>query len=76
MNNYIKSILILIALFFLNNIDVLAGGPPGPPAGGGPPSGCWPPSACIPIDGGLGFLLAAGAAYGAKMINDIKKKTD
>lgn len=39
------------------------GGPPGGPAGGGPP--CWPPP-CVPIDGGISFLLAIGAAYGAK----------
>jgi hypothetical protein len=40
----------------------------GPPAG---PS-CWPPP-CIPIDGGVGFLIAAGIAYGVKKINDIHK---
>lgn len=28
----------------------------------------------IPIDGGLGFLLAAGMAYGAKKLNDKRKK--
>ncbi len=40
----------------------------------GPPIGpsCWPPP-CIPIDGGLGFLIAAGIAYGVKKINDIHK---
>ena len=48
-----------------------AGGPPGgsPPAGsppaGGPP--CWAPP-CVPIDGGIGILLAAGAFVGARKI--------
>ncbi len=42
----------------------------GPPVGGTPP--CWPPP-CIPIDGGLGFLLVAGAAFGAKKVMDLKK---
>jgi hypothetical protein len=34
-----------------------------PPIGGAPP--CWPPP-CIPIDGGLGLLIAAGALLGGK----------
>ncbi len=36
--------------------------------GGGP--SCWPPSACsaVPIDGGIGLLMAAGALYGAKRL--------
>jgi len=48
-----------------------AGGPPGgsPPAGsppaGGPP--CWAPP-CVPIDGGIGILLAAGAFVGVRKI--------
>lgn len=39
------------------------------PGGGGGPS-CWPPSACssVPIDGGIGLLMAAGALYGAKRL--------
>jgi hypothetical protein len=40
-----------------------------PTAGTGGVSGtgasCWPPP-CIPIDGGIGFLLAAGLAFGGK----------
>lgn len=48
---------------------VLAAGPPGPPGGGGDPP-CWPPP-CVPIDGGIGFLLAAGLAYGAKKTHEI-----
>ena len=30
-------------------------------------AGCWPPP-CIPIDGGIGLLLAAGVAFGSKKI--------
>jgi len=48
-----------------------AGG--GPPAGSGPGGGCFP--ACIPIDGGLGFLIAAGVALalGGKKLFGSKK---
>jgi hypothetical protein len=28
----------------------------------------------IPVDGGAGLLLAAGALYGAKKVRDMKKK--
>lgn len=38
------------------------GGPQGPPGGG------------VPVDGGLVFLLAAGAGYGAKKAYDYRKK--
>ncbi len=67
---YILLTLVLILGFSLIN-DVLASGAPGPPGGGGAP--CWPPSTCIPIDGGLSFLLVAGAAYGAKKIYGVAK---
>lgn len=66
--------IVLLAVFFIFNIDLFAAGPPGPPnGGGGPPAGCWPPSSCIPLDGGLSFLVAAGIAYGAKKAYDNKK---
>lgn len=76
MNKNLKLVVVLLGLFFLSNLELIAAGPPGPPGGGGggPPGGCWPPSTCIPIDGGLSFLLLAGAAYGAKKIHDISKK--
>ena len=48
-----------------------AAGPPNPP-GGDPP--CWP-APCIPIDGGIGFLIAAGLAYGGKKAYDSFKDT-
>lgn len=44
--------------------------PPG--SASSPP--CWPPP-CIPIDGGVGFLAAAGLALGAKFLFDKKNKT-
>ncbi len=37
----------------------------------GPPFGDPCP---IPIDGGVGFLIAAGLVYGGKKANDLKKK--
>ena len=33
-----------------------------------------PPPAMIPVDGGVGFLLAAGAAYGVKKLKDFRDK--
>lgn len=62
-------IVLALPLFF----DYLMAQPPGgPPPGGGPTTGspppdCWTPD-CIPVDGGLGFLIAAGAALGGRKI--------
>ncbi len=44
----------------------------GQPAGGGPPGGpngppCWPPP-CVPIDGGIGVLIAIASFIGIKKI--------
>jgi hypothetical protein len=40
------------------------------PGGGTSTPSCWPPSACtsVPVDGGIAFLMAAGALYGAKRL--------
>ncbi|WP_157454266.1 PID-CTERM protein-sorting domain-containing protein [Crocinitomix catalasitica] len=61
-----------LAVFFLASNVMLFAQPPGgtPPGGGGttgdaPP--CWTPE-CVPIDGGIGFLIAAGAAIGVKKL--------
>lgn len=66
----IKKIIIIfllsIGLYYKSNAA------PPPPPGGGP--GCWPPP-CVPIDGGIGLLIAAGVAYGAKKIISSKKNT-
>ena len=72
-----KKTVLGIALFgalFVSGI-CMAGNPPPPPGGGGggsdPP--CWPPP-CIPIDGGIGILVAAGIAYGGKKALDRQGK--
>lgn len=62
-NKYILVISILLLISIVSFAQPAGGGPPGGPAGGGPP--CWPPP-CLPVDGGISFLLAIGAAYGAK----------
>lgn len=68
-------------LLFIVTCEFMAftqGGPPGgPPPGGQVPTGtgppCWDPN-CVPIDGGVGFLIAAGAVLGVKKIRDYKKQ--
>jgi hypothetical protein len=73
----IFSILTLVVFLLITTISFAqpAGGPPPPPP---PPTGgaanppCWPPP-CIPIDGGIGFLVIAGAALGVKKMYDHKK---
>lgn len=55
------------------NAQPAGGGPGGPPAGGQPP--CWPPP-CVPVDGGIGFLIAAGVALGGKKLYDHRKETN
>lgn len=64
-----KQILTVLLIVLCSN--VLLSAPPPPPAGN---PGCWPPP-CVPIDGGLTFLIAAGAAYGAKKLVDVRKKS-
>lgn len=49
-----------------------AAAPPAPGGGMTPP--CWPPP-CVPIDGGVGFLIAAAAIYGGKKLYDHQKKS-
>lgn len=73
MKKTLASLFILTIICSLLTIgDSFAGGPPGPPGGGNDPP-CWPPP-CIPIDGGIGFLIAAGVAYGGKKAFDIQKE--
>ncbi len=59
---------LVVVLFLLGPLcmDLMAQ----PPVGGQPP--CWPPP-CIPIDGGLGFLLVAGAALGGKKAMELRR---
>ncbi len=70
---------VFIASFMMLSSGVLAqpvvggpgpGGATGTPYAGPPP--CWPPP-CIPIDGGVGFLVAAGLALGGKKVYDMRK---
>jgi hypothetical protein len=65
MNNVLRS-LVTLALFCAPMAAVLVA----QPIGGPPP--CWPPP-CIPIDGGLGFLVMAGAVLGGKKALDLRK---
>ncbi|MEL6558586.1 MAG: hypothetical protein AAFQ94_10410 [Bacteroidota bacterium] len=49
----------LFTVGFILSSSALIAQPPGPPA--------------TPIDGGIGLLLAGGAAYGIKKIRDMKR---
>lgn len=46
-----------------------SGGGSGGPGGGGGPAG----GAGVPLDAGMSLLLAAGAGYGLKKYNDMRK---
>jgi len=56
--------LVATICFIILSITSFAQGPGGDP--GGDPD-------LIPIDGGLGFLLAAGVGYGIKKARDFRK---
>ena len=65
----IKVVLLFISMTFVA-IDIMAqgpdsGGPDGEP--GGDPD-------LIPVDGGLGFLLAAGVGYGVKKAREYRRR--
>ena len=61
----------LFFLFFLCVINAYSQGPGGPciPT---PTQPCLPTGPGLPIDGGLSFLLVAGAAYGYKKLKEKK----
>lgn len=63
----IKYFVILLLIFIFKNGNAIKP----PPGGANPP--CWPPP-CVPIDGGLGLLIACGAIYGGKKVYDLSKK--
>lgn len=69
----VKKHIFFIFLFIGLTKFTLAGPPPPPPPppnGGGP--ACWPPP-CVPIDGGISFLIAAGALYGGRKLYKLQK---
>ena len=73
MKNIFK--ILFIAAFVCFGISVWAQAPPPPP--GNPRTGGGGSSGPVggPIDGGLGILLALGAAYGGKNLYNERKKT-
>lgn len=65
MKALVTTLLILCVMLCLPSL-LQAQGMPGDPGGDPDPS--------VPIDGGLSLLLAAGAGYGLKKVNDMRKK--
>ena len=67
-----KKLFLLLILVFLSfySSSLFGQVPPAPGDGGG---GSTDPFAEIPIDGGVGWLAAAGVAYGVKKWRDTKK---
>jgi len=61
-------------LFFLVPIVTLLADPPAPPPPGGDPTESGGVPVGAPIDGGLGILLAFGAAYGGWKLYKMKKR--
>lgn len=65
--------LVLFVSIFLISSDALTQGNPTPcPDGSAPPCGGPPPPPGVPIDGGIGLLLALGAGYGIKKLKEKK----
>ncbi|MEI6885122.1 MAG: hypothetical protein WCO02_11585 [Bacteroidota bacterium] len=69
-----KKLLTLITVMLFIIIPLLTvADPPGPPTGGGGTGGGGGTPVGAPIDGGLGILLAMGAAYGGKKLYKARK---
>lgn len=66
MNNVLRTLVTLVFLAAPFATVLMAQ----PEIGGAPP--CWPPP-CIPIDGGLGLLVAAGAILGGKQALGLRR---
>jgi hypothetical protein len=66
---HITTIILTLLLFAVLPALLHAQGGPGNP-GPDPDSG----GPAVPLDGGLGILLAAGLGYGLKKVNDLRKK--
>ncbi len=74
-NRYtIRFVFAMITFLFLA-VDIFAQGP-GEEGGGGSGPGGEPGGDpdLIPVDGGLGFLLAAGVGYGVKKAREYKRR--
>jgi hypothetical protein len=69
----ISALIFVLAFDFIAFTQPPGGAPPGGGTGTDPP--CWDPE-CIPIDGGIGFLIAAGAVLGVKKIRDHRKQSE
>jgi hypothetical protein len=67
MKTYLRN-LVITAIFAMAASALIAQGPPPPPAGGHGLGGNQPAGGGAPIEGGLGLLLALGAAYGARKV--------
>lgn len=64
----------IVAMILGSHLSVMADPPePPPPPSGHGQNGNAPAGA--PIDGGLGILLAMGAAYGGKKMWEVRRKT-
>jgi hypothetical protein len=66
MKNIIK--ILFVTVLISCSISVLAQAPPPPPGNPSSGGGGSPGPVGAPIDGGLGILLAMGAAYGGKKL--------
>jgi hypothetical protein len=75
MKSTIKSLILAAFLTFSVNA-LFAQGPPPPPAGGHGSGGNQPAGGGAPIEGGVGILLALGAAYGARKVYQLRKKDE
>jgi hypothetical protein len=65
--------LVATICFILITLPTFSQGP-GEEGGGGPGGDPGGDPDLIPIDGGLGFLLAAGVGYGVKKARDFRRK--
>lgn len=73
MKNMIKILFVFVLISF--GISASAQAPPPPPGNPRTGGGGSPGPVGGPIDGGLGILIAMGAAYGGKKIYFAREKT-
>ena len=67
---------LMLSLIVIAQPSRADGPPPPPPGGGHGGGGNAPPGGGAPIDGGLSFLLLAGAAYGARKLYKAPKEEE